>query len=310
MHVHIAFWMVGAPRLDKIIVPKEKGANVIEVEVKHEEDSEAKPTQEAADLLASFWDRIHTEFNVAKAVKCMSSGAPDDADIFALCEDTGIRQKIGRKKEKEFPSPESISYQTLMHCLLGNPAANLEAETTCWRELDEILNKCARCGDSSTWPTSGSQEEKHALARKYFVAALAEWTNMHDLHRPFPLGPPSKDQPCAAIEHEHSSREKVSCNKLFPRKRIEPGSEEIAEDPRRRGLFRLWLTRNCHFLNNFVPIVSLMMHSNMDFQATLTIDAVIEYMTKYMTKAGQGSLVQVMEHSFSLWCRSFRPRLC
>ena len=41
------------------------------------------------------------------------------------------------------------------------------------------------------------------------------------------------------------------------------------------------------------------MLSNMDFQATLTKDAVIEYMTKYMTKAGQGSLVHVMEHSFS-----------
>ena len=41
------------------------------------------------------------------------------------------------------------------------------------------------------------------------------------------------------------------------------------------------------------------MLSNMDFQATLTKDAVIEYMTKYMTKAGQGSLVHVMEHSFT-----------
>ena len=38
----------------------------------------------------------------------------------------------------------------------------------------------------------------------------------------------------------------------------------------------------------------------MDFQATLTKDAVIEYMTKYMTKSGQGSLIKVMEHSFSL----------
>ena len=42
------------------------------------------------------------------------------------------------------------------------------------------------------------------------------------------------------------------------------------------------------------------MLSNMDFQATLTKDAVIEHMTKYMTKSGQGSLIKVMEHSFSL----------
>ena len=132
---------------------------------------------------------------------------------------------------------------------------------------------------------------------------------MHDLHRPFPLGRPSKDQPCAAVEHEHSSRETISCNKLFPRKRIDPGLEEIAEDPRRRQLFRLWLTRNCHFLNNYVPIVLLLMVSNMDFQATLTLDAVIEYMTKYMTKAGQGSLIQVMENSFSLCIEKSKEKL-
>ena len=38
----------------------------------------------------------------------------------------------------------------------------------------------------------------------------------------------------------------------------------------------------------------------MDFQAVLSKDAVIEYMTKYMTKSGQGALVQVMEHRFAL----------
>ena len=36
-----------------------------------------------------------------------------------------------------------------------------------------------------------------------------------------------------------------------------------------------------------------------NFQATLTKDAVIEYMTKYMTKSVQGSLVKIMEQSFS-----------
>ena len=187
-----------------------------------------------------------------------------------------------------------------MHCLLGNKATCPAEESASWKELDDILRSCGRCGDSSSWPSSASPEERQALARKYFVAALAEWTNMHDLHRPFPLGRPSKEQACAHVEHEHSARESVACNKLFPRKRIDPGSEEIAEDPRRRQLFRLWLSRNCNFLNNFVPIVLLMMLSNMDFQATLTVDAVVEYMTKYMTKAGQGSLIHVMEHSFSL----------
>ncbi len=62
---------------------------------------------------------------------------------------------------------------------------------------------------------------------------------------------------------------------------INPGSATIEEDPRRRELSRLWLARNCYFLNNVVPVVALAMLSNMDFfQATTTKFAVIEYMTK------------------------------
>ena len=49
-----------------------------------------------------------------------------------------------------------------------------------------------------------------------------------------------------------------------------------------------------------VSLIMLSMLSNMDFQATLSKDAVLEYMTKYMTKSGQGSLIKVMEHSFAL----------
>ena len=124
------------------------------------------------------------------------------------------------------------------------------------------------------------------------------------------MGPPSKDMACATIENEHSTtQERVSCNKLYPRKCIDRGKEEIAEDPRRRALYRLWLSRNCHFINNYVPIVLLAMLSNMDFQATLTKEAVIEYMTKYMTKSGQASLFKVMENSFSLCIEKARENM-
>ena len=54
------------------------------------------------------------------------------------------------------------------------------------------------------------------------------------------------------------------------------------------------MARNCHFLNNFVPLVIMALLSNMDFQATLSKDAVIEYMPTYMTKSGQGALIKVM----------------
>ena len=56
-------------------------------------------------------------------------------------------------------------------------------------------------------------------------------------------------------------------------------------------------------------MVLLAMLSNMDFQATLTKDAVVEYMTKYMTKVGQGSLLKVMEHSFSLCIEKAKERM-
>ena len=119
-------------------------------------------------------------------------------------------------------------------------------------------------------PSSASSEARRVRARMHFVAALAEWVNMHDLHKPYALGPPGKEKPCAHVAHEHSTMEKVHCNKLYPRKLIEAGMEEVAEDPRRHDLYRLWMARNCHFLNNFVPLVILALLSNMDFQATLS----------------------------------------
>ena len=123
------------------------------------------------------------------------------------------------------------------------------------------------------------------------------------------MGPPCEDQACACVDDEYSRTQgRVSCNTLYPRKCVDPGSEEIAEDPRRRELYRLRLARNCHFINNYVPIVLLAMLSNMDFQATLTKDAVIEYMTKYMTKSGQASLATVMENSFSLCSEKAREQ--
>ena len=297
VHVHIAMWIVGSPRIDKVIVPKERGDNIVEIEVPIHGET-VLPQEEAATLLSSFWERAYCEFNVAKTY-------PGDSEPFDRAGQTGPRLNMGRALERESPSPESLSYAAMSHCLLGGSTSiDSEREQQCWQELEHILSACGRggrpAGDAlSEGPSSASPSEKRASARNLFVASLAEWVGMHDLHKPFPLGPPAKGQPCCAVDHEHSTMEKLSCNKLFPRKCIRPGQEEIIEDPRRRGLFRLWLARNCNFINNYVPIVALGMLSNMDFQATLTKDAVIEYMTKYMTKAGQGSLVQVMEHSFA-----------
>ena len=72
LHAHIAFWMIGAPRIDKIQVPREKEENVVEIDVDADE-STALANDEAANLLGSFWDRVLTEFNVAKALSGASA---------------------------------------------------------------------------------------------------------------------------------------------------------------------------------------------------------------------------------------------
>jgi len=232
--------MVGAPRIDKIQVPQEKQDNIVEIDVTAE-DEKVLANDEAASLLGGFWDRILTEFNVAKALsghahreehdghgqdlpaKCQGADTAGLDCLFSLREDTGVRQKLGKANENEKPSPECLSYETMSHCLLdGAPltwASMSEdekhcAEIRCWEELDRMLIECGRCGSSELGQslTAGDQGRR-ANARKLFVAALAEWVNMHDLHRPFPLGPPSKDQPCTSIENEHSAQEKLSCNK-------------------------------------------------------------------------------------------------
>ena len=54
IHAHMAFWVIGAPRIDKIeVLP---------------DGVTATPHSESANRLAAFWDRGFTEFNVAKAM--------------------------------------------------------------------------------------------------------------------------------------------------------------------------------------------------------------------------------------------------
>ena len=323
LHTHIALWIVGAPRIDKVIVPIDIRSGVVQVDATPAE-SVVLPQEQAANILATFWDRVFTEFNVAKHVQSSdSSNELCSGDSAAM---PGVRSKLGKKQERQTKSPESISWKTYAHCMLEDQAAEpKQEEQACWDELCDILEACGRPGlaeqisapcsasavdaEQISAPCSASAVERRALARKLFVAVLAEWVNMHDVHAPFPMGPPGRDQACATIENEHSSQERCTCNKLYPRKCIVPGHEEINEDPRRRDLYRVWLGRNCHFLNNFVPLLLFAMASNMDWQATLSKDAVIEYLTKYMTKSGQGSLVKVMEHSFSLCIEKAREQM-
>ena len=90
IHAHMAFWIVGAPRIDNIAVPrKQRDGAIVEINVALP-GAEVVAEAEAADRLATFWDRAYTEFNVAKTV----------ADQFitrqgAASRDIGMRQCLG-----------------------------------------------------------------------------------------------------------------------------------------------------------------------------------------------------------------------
>ena len=319
VHVHIALWISGSPRIDKVSIPSSKTDAAKEVHLDTEDRVELEHG-EAANRLATFYDRAYTEYSMAKATTEELASKP------------GRRQRMSKKDQRAIPSPECISESALLEMLDGCQEAASSTDgwdESPWDELDRILyghypdeqNPEFRGPMSDVWsqPLAASaaspwqpgrrhldeagelnKAARRARARRAFVATLSEWMQMHDYHSPFPNGSPAKGQSCAKVENEHSSQEKVFCGKLFPRKPVLVGEEEVVEDPRRRELYRLWLARNCAFFNNFVPLISLAMLANMDFQATTTKFAVIEYMTKYITKAGHGNMMHVMEHSFSL----------
>ncbi len=63
IHTHIAFWIVGSPRIDKVVVPKETKPDEVEIDVTPAE-AVVLPQERAANPMATFWDRVITEFNV------------------------------------------------------------------------------------------------------------------------------------------------------------------------------------------------------------------------------------------------------
>ena len=60
------------------------------------------------------------------------------------------------------------------------------------------------------------------------------------------------------------------------------------EDARRKGLYRLYTSRNCHHVNTHDPLKAIGLVANVDDQVVLTIQAAINYLTKYMGKLGTG----------------------
>ena len=95
IHAHMAFWIVGAPRIDKIDVPRlTTDTAVVEIDAAPP-GAEVVAEAVAADRLAAFWDRAYTEFNVAKTVAHESFTRAS-----AASHDVGVRRRLGPAEEK------------------------------------------------------------------------------------------------------------------------------------------------------------------------------------------------------------------
>ena len=235
VHAHIAFWMVGSPRIDRVTTVGDDECGTekpIRVDDPMEDDIVMVDAQAAA-LLGQFWERVYTECNIMKGsvngvqmdlgASLPRTDAEADGADGRVVGDVGPRAKMGKKMEREKPSPESISTKTLLHCLLGRQPRATPTESSgtpsrsedahrCWRELDDILVSCSRL--TSDIHEATSDDTKRARARRIFVGALAEWVNMHDWHKPFAQGPPARGQACCSVENENSKQERYTCNKL------------------------------------------------------------------------------------------------
>ena len=102
------------------------------------------------------------------------------------------------------------------------------------------------------------------------------------------LGPkiarrPLERESCAQRQHAQSF-----CGKDYEKPRMLPGMGAILEDSRRKSLFRLYTRRNCHHLNTHDPLKAMGLVANVDDQVVLTVQAAVNYLTKYLGKIGGG----------------------
>ena len=102
------------------------------------------------------------------------------------------------------------------------------------------------------------------------------------------LGPKVARRPAEHESCAHKMQSLPFCSKDYEKARMPPGSAVILEDSRRKGLYRLYTRRNCHHVNTHDPLKAIGLVANVDDQVVLTIQAAINYLTKYMGKLGTG----------------------
>ena len=124
---------------------------------------------------------------------------------------------------------------------------------------------------------------------KQILIALIETGQRHASHaRGVQLG----EDACARSRKNEHGKCEVYCRYGFPRDLFLPDEEcpgEVQEDRHRKDLLNLLLRRNDRQLNNYNAHLLLANLGNIDWRALLNLWSVLEYLTKYTSKAGKGS---------------------
>lgn len=112
VHVHVALWITGSPRVDKVIVqnpsadPPDEASRGGGREILLEEDGDVKLTDaQSANLMASFFDPFYTEWHHGKDADGRAANAPS------------VRHMIGKHAERKTLSPEMLSHDCLVWLL-------------------------------------------------------------------------------------------------------------------------------------------------------------------------------------------------
>ena len=107
VHVHIAFWIVASPRIDKVLISMEEADPNEAVTLIWDEDASVVLNDDAAArVLTKFYDRVYTEWNSFK-------NNTDEVPV------VGFRRSMGKKTEKKDSSCR-YDFHCISPCIAGN----------------------------------------------------------------------------------------------------------------------------------------------------------------------------------------------
>ena len=135
------------------------------------------------------------------------------------------------------------------------------------------------------------QFEEGAEKRLEFASDLIEAVLQHNIHKPYVLGPPLPTQKCSKKKPKPKEGEirlitetPNYCGKGYPKPFTRFQEERILTEEYRPTIYHTFLERNCQTVNNYNTAILFAALANIDVQPVLTYDALLRYLTKYVTK--------------------------